>query len=98
MTACRWTWPRSSSRAKETGTALEINAAYPRLDLNDIHARMALDAGCKLVINTDAHTTKGLSATTLGLAVARRAWATKGDVLNCSTAAAVKKWVAAKRP
>jgi DNA polymerase (family 10) len=84
-------------RAKASGTALEINAAYPRLDLNDVHARMAVEAGCVLTINTDAHTTQGLSANRLGLAVARRAWVTKKDVLNCRTAAAIRKWVAAKR-
>ncbi len=86
------------ARAKETGTALEINAAYPRLDLNDLHAKMALDAGVMLTINTDAHTTKGLSANRLGLAVARRAWVTKADVLNCRTLVFIKRWVAAKRP
>jgi DNA polymerase (family 10) len=86
------------ARAKETGTALEINAAYPRLDLNDLHAKMALDAGVMLTINTDAHTTQGLAAISLGLAVARRAWATKADVLNCQTPARIKAWVAKKRP
>ncbi|MEM1013177.1 MAG: DNA polymerase/3'-5' exonuclease PolX [Planctomycetota bacterium] len=85
------------TRAKETGTALEINAAYPRLDLNDLHARMAVEAGAMLTINTDAHTTRSLAAMHLGLCVARRAWATKADVLNCQTPAAIKKWVAKKR-
>ena len=87
-----------AKRAAETGTALEINSAYPRLDLNDTHARMALDAGCVLTINTDAHSTRGLDGLAFGLATARRAWATKADVLNCRTAAEVRAFVAAKRP
>ena len=86
-------------RAAETGTALEINSAYPRLDLNDVHAKIALAAGATLTINTDAHTTKSLGAgLTFGFATARRAWATKQDVLNCRTLGQLKKWVAAKRP
>ena len=84
-------------RAAETGTALEINSAYPRLDLDDVHARMALDAGCVLTINTDAHSTAGLAGLAFGLSVARRAWATAGEVLNCRTAAEVRAFVAAKR-
>lgn len=84
-------------RAAETGTALEINAGYPRLDLNDLHARMALDAGCMLTINTDAHSPVGLTGLTFGLGVARRAWVTKANVVNCMTLAALKKFIAKKR-
>ena len=45
--------------AADNGTALEINAGYPRLDLNESNARAALDAGVMLSINTDAHSTQG---------------------------------------
>ena len=83
--------------AAASGTALEINAAYPRLDLNDLHARQALAAGVTLSINTDAHSTQGLGQSEYGVAVARRAGAEKKDVLNCRTANAVRKFVAAKR-
>ena len=69
--------------AAETGTALEINAGYPRLDLNDIHARGAIDAGCILAIDTDAHSMQGLQEIDLGLIVARRAWVTAKHVINC---------------
>ena len=86
------------NRAADTGTALEINASYQRLDLNDVHAKMALDAGCVLTINTDAHTTTGLASLHGGLATARRAWATKGDVVNTWTLAKLKKFIANKRP
>ena len=85
-------------RAAETGTALEINASYARLDLSDVHARGALEAGCVLCINTDAHSPEGLGKLTGGFLTARRAWATRADVVNCLTAAKVRAFVAKKRP
>ncbi len=60
--------------AKETGTALEINAYYDRLDLDDVHARAARDAGVKLLINTDAHAPQHLPMMRFGVATARRGW------------------------
>jgi DNA polymerase (family 10) len=68
--------------AAEHGTFLEINCQPERMDLRPSHARLALAAGCKLVINTDAHRTYTLGRLPLGVAVARRAWATREDVLN----------------
>jgi DNA polymerase (family X) len=83
--------------AAATGTAMEINAGYPRLDLNDINARAALLAGVTLSINTDAHGTAGFAEIEMGLQVARRAWATKSNVLNCGTLAELKQFIARKR-
>ena len=83
--------------AAATGTAMEINAGYPRLDLNETNARAALDAGVKLSINTDAHSTTGLAGITYGIGVARRAWVTKKDVINCLTVAKLEAFLAAKR-
>ena len=83
--------------AAASGTALEINAGYPRLDLNDIHARIALEAGAMLAVDTDAHSVAGLSELTLGLDVARRAWATPEKVINCMTVGALKKFLGKKR-
>jgi DNA polymerase (family X) len=80
-----------------TGTALEINASYPRLDLSDIHARAAIAAGCKLSINTDAHSPEELDFMPYGIDVARRAWATKQDVINCMTWEQLQAFVARKR-
>lgn len=68
--------------AAERGVALEINAHPDRLDLDDIHARAARDAGCKLVISTDAHDTAGLANMRLGVDQARRAWLSRENVLN----------------
>lgn len=62
---------------------LEINAFYGRLDLNDVWARRAMQAGVKLAINTDAHAPADLEWMRYGVIVARRAWLTRNDVVNC---------------
>jgi DNA polymerase (family 10) len=64
------------------GVALEINAHPERLDLNDIHAKLARELGAKLVISTDAHSTGELKLLRFGVGVARRAWLTRDGVLN----------------
>lgn len=72
-------------RAAETGTALEINAQPDRLDLRDTHARLAGEAGVRIPVTSDAHSTAALGYVELGIGVARRAWLTKGQVLNTRT-------------
>ncbi len=66
----------------KNNVALEINAHPARLDLSDVQARLARDLGAKIVISTDAHSTDDLTLMRYGVQVARRAWLTKGDVLN----------------
>ena len=83
-------------RTAKSGTALEINAGYPRLDLNDVNARAALQAGCMLAIDTDTHTDNFVELP-LGIGVAHRAWATPANVINCMKLAELKKFIAAKR-
>ena len=68
--------------AKNTNTHLEINAFPQRLDLNDLNCRRAKETGVKLCISTDAHTTDQLETMKLGIAVARRGWLEKKDVIN----------------
>jgi DNA polymerase (family 10) len=68
--------------ARETGTVLEIDAIPDRLDLKDEHIRMAIEAGVKLVIDSDAHATGHFELLHYGVAQARRGWATTRDVLN----------------
>jgi DNA polymerase (family 10) len=63
--------------------AVEINASPYRLDLDWQWARRALELGLKLMINPDAHSIEGLDDVRWGLAVARRAGATAGDIVNC---------------
>lgn len=83
--------------AAKTGTALEINAGYPRLDLCDTHARAALEANVTLSINTDAHSTEELNEIDLGIATARRAWATPDRVLNCHDLSELRASLSRKR-
>jgi len=68
--------------AKDNGIIMEINAYPDRLDLNDIHTKMAIDMGVKVSIGTDAHNKEHLKFYELGTAVARRGWAKKEDVIN----------------
>jgi len=90
--------PAVIEHAAQTGTALEVNADPSRLDLKDIHCRMAVEAGVKLAINTDAHSTGGLGLMPFGVATAARGWAAKADVLNTFGLSKLKTLLKAKRP
>jgi DNA polymerase (family 10) len=68
--------------AKKTNTFIEINAYPQRLDLTDINCRAAKNHGLTLAISTDAHTLPQLDFMRLGVAVARRGWLEKKDLLN----------------
>jgi DNA polymerase (family X) len=82
---------RVVEKALETGTFLEINAQPNRLDLRDSHARLAGEAGVKIVVNTDAHQLSALQHMEMGVAQARRAWLTKDQVLNARTWPQIEK-------
>lgn len=69
--------------AKRTGKALELNAYYDRLDLNEFYLKKAKEIGIKVSIGTDTHHTKGLQMMRFGVGIARRAWLEKKDILNC---------------
>ena len=66
----------------DTGTILEVNGQMNRLDLNDMNVKMAVEHGCKLAINSDAHSITDLNNMELGIATARRGWAKKEDIIN----------------
>ncbi|KPQ16179.1 MAG: DNA polymerase (family X) [Rhodobacteraceae bacterium HLUCCO18] len=68
--------------AKDTGCVLELNANPIRLDLKDVHCRMAAEAGVKIAISTDAHSTGGLGNIRYGVDQARRGWLSAADVVN----------------
>ena len=76
---------RVIEKALETKTFLEINSQPDRLDLRDVNARRAGEAGLKLPVNTDAHQVSALDWMDIGIAQARRAWLTKDHVLNTRT-------------
>jgi DNA polymerase (family 10) len=84
--------------AARTNTMLEINAAWQRLDLKDIHIRQALTAGTALTINTDAHHTDQLDQMRYGVMTARRGGAAKNHIANCLSLDTLRERIAAKRP
>ncbi len=69
-------------RAAELGVAVEHNASPARSDLSDLHLRIAKQFGCKIVVNTDAHSTEELDQMRYGITQLRRAWMSAEDVLN----------------
>jgi len=71
--------------------AMELNSYPDRLDLCDVHLRMAKQHGVKVVINTDSHHTSHLEKIRYGVTQARRAWLSKHDVLNTLPAAEFAK-------
>ena len=77
--------------AARTGTMIEINGNPNPRDLSDRHARLAADAGVRIVLNTDAHGVDTLVNMTYAVATARRAWLTKAEVANTRTWAEFKK-------
>ena len=83
--------------AADTGTCLEINASYPRLDLDEFNARAAMQAGVMISIDTDAHSIGEFDLIPYGISVARRAWLEPKHVLNCQPLAAIRKFIKAKR-
>ncbi|HPG37859.1 MAG TPA: DNA polymerase/3'-5' exonuclease PolX [bacterium] len=68
--------------AAETGTALEINSYWDRLDLSDLHVKRAIEQGVKICINTDSHQAAHLTMMEFGVATARRGWAECKDIIN----------------
>src|ERR1700754_1586035 len=77
--------------AARTGTIIEINGNPTRRDLSDRHARLAADAGVRIVLNTDAHGVDTLDNMAYAVATARRAWLTKAEVANTRTWSEFKK-------
>jgi DNA polymerase (family 10) len=76
---------RVIEKALETKTFLEINSQPDRLDVRDVHARAAREAGLKLVIDSDGHELGAQAYVEFGVGLARRAWLTKADVVNTRT-------------
>jgi len=68
--------------AARHGVALEINCQVHRLDLNDVHAKLARDRGVPLLISSDAHSRNAFPRLRWGVLVGRRAWLRREDVLN----------------
>jgi DNA polymerase (family 10) len=75
-------WLRIIRAARQRGCFLELNAQPDRLDLDDVHARMAREEGVLVAVNSDAHSTFDFAHLRYGVGQARRAWLEPKDVLN----------------
>ena len=78
--------------AKKYGKALEINAYFERLDLDDIHCRKAKEMGIRVAIGTDSHHLDQMWMMSLGVAVAKRGWLETKDILNTLSLKEILKW------
>lgn len=72
--------------ARDNGCFLEVNAEPERLDLTDLHCRMAKEIGVKLAVSTDAHSTGSLEFMRFGIDQARRGWLEAKDIINTRSA------------
>ena len=81
------------NQAASHNVALEINAHPDRLDLNEINAKRAIELGCMLAITTDAHHPKHFQLRRYGIGIARRAWVTRENVINCWDSNRFLNWI-----
>jgi DNA polymerase (family 10) len=79
--------------AAETGVVLEINAHPARLDLDDVHARRAIEMGIRLSINTDAHSETDMDLMHFGVSTARRGWVEADEVINTWSVTNLLRWL-----
>jgi len=79
--------------AKETNTAIEVNAYPFRLDLTDYNCKRAKEIGVRMAVSTDSHFTEQLDYMSLGVSVARRGWLEKNDIINTYSLEKLKQWL-----
>jgi DNA polymerase (family 10) len=73
---------RIAEAAARTGTMMEINGNPNRRDLNEHNAKLAAEAGVRIVCTTDAHGTETLANIRYSVATARRAWLSASEITN----------------
>lgn len=86
-------WPQVFAVVKKAGIALEINSYPERLDLPDTLVYDAKKMGIKFAVDTDAHAKEHMDLMKYGVAVARRGWVEKGDVVNTMEYNKFKSWL-----
>jgi DNA polymerase (family 10) len=79
--------------AIKSGAALEVNGSMYRLDLNDIQAKAAQEAGALLAIGSDAHSTAQMDLIRYGVYQARRGWIEARSVTNTWPFAKLHRWL-----
>src|SRR6476659_49163 len=87
-------WDAVYDAAARTGTALEMNGSPHRLDLSVERARRAVEVGCLLAVDSDAHDINELDYVRWGISQARRAWVTAENVINTRSRADLLAWTA----
>lgn len=88
-------WEEVFEFCKKNNNALEINAWPNRLDLPDSLVREAVKNKVKMIINSDSHEVKQMNLIKYGVAVARRGWAEKDDIVNTLPYNKFIKWLKA---
>lgn len=91
-------WDTVFHAAARTGTVLEMNGSPHRLDLSADRARRALELGCRLSIDSDAHRTSEFSHLAWGVSQARRAWVEPANVVNTRSRAELLAWLDRPEP
>jgi DNA polymerase (family X) len=86
-----------AAAAREHHVALEINSHWMRLDLRDVHARMAVDADCLIAIDCDVHAHDEFENIRYGVLTARRAWVTPERCINTWSAEKLHDWLRSRR-
>ncbi|HRN70269.1 MAG TPA: DNA polymerase/3'-5' exonuclease PolX [Candidatus Woesebacteria bacterium] len=86
-------WNKIFEYVTEHNIAMEINASPSRLDLPDVLAREAHEAGVKFMIDTDSHAVEHMDFMQYGIFVAKRAWITKREVINTKPYKELKQWM-----
>ncbi len=90
-------WEQIFDECRRRDIALEINSCPLRLDLPDILVKEAIKNKVKLIINTDSHAISQMPTMFYGVAVARRGWAKKSDIINTLNYLDFKKWLTSIR-
>ncbi len=86
-------WEKLFNFCNKNNKALEINSWPGRLDLTDSNIKMAINAGVKLVIDSDSHAKNQMDMQKYGIFMARRGWATKNDILNSLSYNEFRNWI-----
>lgn len=90
-------WDEVFRAAADYDVALEINAFPNRLDLSEGYVFQARQLGIKFAINTDFHEVSHLTLMRYGVAVARRGWLTKENVINTRPLDQLLPWLSRKK-
>ncbi len=86
-------WAKIFDSCAKTKTALEISAFPSRLDLADFLVQAAKKNGVKFAIDTDSHHINHLQLMKYGVAVARRGWCERSDIINTKSLIDLMRWL-----